>query len=182
MTRDLNPICMNVTFHSCWYFGVTLYPFLTFYVVMRPWRSCFSQLFAVQSISINWHVTYYCVSCHTLWEEVLSRCGTRDLCTSFPLWGIWQICASVPLECADQQAVEVSFPVFPLPVSTHTDPTMRSLSQALKLTCIVLVSLVSYQQNFLHCSLKVKWFDLCVSETGQHYERKCIFPWMWFHI
>lgn len=142
---------------------------------------------AVHPLHINCHVTYYCVSCHTLWEEVLSRCGTRDLCTSFPLRGIWQICASVQLECADQQAVEVSFPAFPLPVSTHTDPTMSSLSQALKLTCVVLVSLVSFQQNFLHCSLRVKWFDLCVYETGQHYEslvkhyeRKCIF--FLFHV
>lgn len=174
-------------------FGGTLYPFLTFYVIMWPWRSCFSQLLfpvgAVHSLHINWHVTYYCVCCHTLWEEVLSCCGTRDLCTSFPGRGIWQICASVPLECADQQAVEVSFPVFPLPVSTHTDPITSSLSQALKLTCFVVVSLVSYQQNFLHCSLRVKWFDLCIYETApyyeslvKHYERKCIFSCIWFHF
>lgn len=137
---------------------------------------------AVHSLPLNCHVTYYCVSCHTLWEEVLNRCGTRDLCTSFPLRGIWQICASVQLECADQQAVEVSFPVFPFPVSTHIDPTMSSLSQALKLTCVVLVSLVSYQQNFLHCSLRVKWFDLCVYKTGQHYVKLSEALWEEMHF
>lgn len=150
-------------------------------------HSCFSSgscTFITYKLSCD---ILLCVLSHTM----RGSCGTRDLCTSFPLRGIWQICASVQLECADQQAVEVSFPAFPLPVSTHTDPTMSSLSQALKLTCVVLVSLVSYQQNFLHCSSRVKWFDLCVYETGQHYEslekhyeRKCIFFFscIWFHI
>ncbi len=151
---------------------------------MTPWRCCFSQCFSWGSCtSRTYNLTCYCVSCHSLWEEVLSSRGTRDLCTSFPQRGIWQVCASVPLEFADQHTVEVSFPVFPLSVSTQTDPTLSSLSQALKLPCVVLVSLVSYQQNFLHCSSRVKWFDLYIYETGQHYGslvkhygRKCFFP------
>lgn len=53
----------------------------------------------------------------------------------------------------------------------HTNRPHDELAEStLKLPSVVLVSLVCYQQNFLHCFRKVKWFDLWVNEMAPHYE------------
>jgi len=106
---------------------------------------------AVQSISRNCHVTY--IVRH--YERKFWATVEQEICVLPSLWeGYGRSSPSTTGMCWPTSCGSLISSI-----SSACQHSNRSHNEFAE-SSVVFVSLVSYQQNFLHCSLRVKWFDL----------------------